>query len=105
MPRSNRPRRRGRSTVRAGDDAPEMNLGGLVRAESHPDGDWLVRRVAGSSSGRTYVCPGCSQQVSAAIAHVVAWPSYAAPGQGAAVEARRHWHAACWSARDRRGPG
>jgi hypothetical protein len=67
--------------------------------EAGPDGDWNVRRLTGSASGKTYRCPGCQQEIPAAQPHVVAWP---AEGDG---EDRRHWHTGCWSARDRRRPG
>jgi hypothetical protein len=33
-----------------------------------------------------------------ATPHVVAWPS------DIGIDERRHWHTACWKARDRRGP-
>ena len=59
--------------------------------------DYLVRRITGSSSVRTYRCPGCDQQIRPATPHVVAWPA-GDPGAGL----RRHWHTACWRARDRR---
>jgi hypothetical protein len=68
------------------------------RVESHPDGDWLVRPITGSSSVRTYRCPGCDQEIRPATPHVVAWPV-------GALEERRHWHTACWRRRDRIGPG
>ncbi|HLK43344.1 MAG TPA: ATP/GTP-binding protein, partial [Thermoleophilia bacterium] len=34
---------------------------GHQRIESAPDGDWIVRSVAGAGSGKTYRCPGCDQ--------------------------------------------
>jgi len=66
--------------------------------ESHPDGDWVVRRVTGSAATSTYRCPGCDQEIRPATSHVVAWPV------DAGVDDRRHWHTPCWTARDRRGP-
>ncbi|MFJ5779542.1 ATP/GTP-binding protein [Streptomyces sp. NPDC093094] len=58
---------------------------------------WTVRRVAGPSAGdRMYRCPGCDQVIASGVAHVVAWPAHGG------VEDRRHWHTACWNARDRR---
>lgn len=70
--------------------------GSLRRIESFQDDDWVVQTVAGTS-GRSYRCPGCDQEIPPGVGHVVAWP-----GHGAGVEDRRHWHRACWSARDRR---
>lgn len=55
----------------------------------------VVRPLAGSPSGRSYRCPGCDQELPAAQPHVVVWP------QGREDD-RRHWHTACWSARERR---
>ena len=66
------------------------------------EGEWIVRSVPGSTaSDRTYRCPGCDQMVAGTAPHVVAWPA----GEYGSVEDRRHWHATCWAARDRRGPG
>jgi hypothetical protein len=67
--------------------------------EAGPDGDWNVRRLSGSGSGRTYRCPGCEQELPATVPHVVAWRV-----DGDAAD-RRHWHTACWGARSRRRPG
>ncbi|HEY5031385.1 MAG TPA: hypothetical protein VIJ54_02835, partial [Actinomycetes bacterium] len=62
---------------------------------------WVVRRVTGSASTKPYRCPGCDQEIRPATPHVVAWPHEAGRG----LEDRRHWHSACWQARDRRRPG
>ncbi|WP_406011569.1 ATP/GTP-binding protein [Streptomyces sp. NBC_00637] len=59
--------------------------------------DWFVRPVAGGRvEGKTYRCPGCDQTIPSGVAHLVAWSG------NSAVEERRHWHKACWNARDRR---
>jgi hypothetical protein len=89
-PRQNRRRR---------DDA-ERAAGprGNESVEEWPDGDWVVRGLTGSSSGKTYRCPGCDHEIPAATPHVVAWPAV-----GGGPEDRRHWHRACWNARLRRG--
>jgi hypothetical protein len=71
-----------------------------VRAESGPDGDWLVRSVPGSAAVKDYRCPGCDQLIRAGTAHLVTWPA----GECGSVADRRHWHAACWQARARRRP-
>jgi hypothetical protein len=90
-PRRNRPRR-------AAPAAPaEGGRGhGLEQTESWRGEEWVVRPVAGSS-GKRYRCPGCDQEIPPGVGHVVAWP------QHGDVDDRRHWHRACWNARDRRG--
>ncbi len=95
MPRANRRRREPTSL------SIERALGGLTRTESHPDGAWQVRRVAGAREPRTYLCPGCQQSFDGTRPHVVAWPAHGS----AAMADRRHWHTSCWQARDRRRPG
>ena len=92
------PRGSGRSAKRAAalqalktgdDDAPRPPIG------EHVEDGFVVRHVSGAS-GKAYRCPGCDQEVRPATPHVVAWPE----GQ---PDDRRHWHTACWAARDRRG--
>ncbi|OQR61456.1 hypothetical protein B6E66_24780 [Streptomyces maremycinicus] len=57
---------------------------------------WHVRDVSGASAeGKRYRCPGCDQVIPSGVAHVVAWPRQDGP------QDRRHWHKACWNARDR----
>lgn len=68
--------------------------------ERGPDGDWIVRSIAGANATKPYRCPGCDQEIPQGVAHVVAWP---ADGRGDADD-RRHWHRPCWAARARRGP-
>lgn len=72
-----------------------------MRREQYAGGAWMVRPVRGNGNGRVYTCPGCSQQLSAALGHVVVWPD---DGLGD-ISDRRHWHTGCWTARDRRRPG
>jgi hypothetical protein len=60
--------------------------------------EYQVRRITGSSSTKAYRCPGCDQMIRTATPHVVAWPL-----ADAEAGDRRHWHRACWDARDRRG--
>jgi hypothetical protein len=71
----------------------------MERIESAGDGgpDYVVRRVAGAQSTKTYRCPGCDHEVGVGVAHVVAW-------REDAVDDRRHWHTACWERRTRRAP-
>ncbi|KRV49511.1 ATP/GTP-binding protein [Wenjunlia vitaminophila] len=92
-PRRNRPRRVARNEP----PAPSVGSGyGLERTESWRGEEWVVRPVAGAS-GKRYRCPGCDQEIPSGVGHVVAWPVYGG------VDDRRHWHRACWNARDRRG--
>ncbi|TWE07961.1 hypothetical protein [Rudaeicoccus suwonensis] len=100
MPRRNRPRPS--KAARAGGARPDISrvLETGLRTESYAGGSWRVREVRGNTAGRTYVCPGCQQALESAIAHVVVWP---ADGLGDVAD-RRHWHATCWGARDRRPP-
>ncbi|QCB94276.1 hypothetical protein [Cellulomonas shaoxiangyii] len=97
MPRSRRSLRRPYGTEPPPLDV-ERATGGR-RAESAPDGEWVVQSVRGSD--RAYRCPGCDQVVAPGTAHVVAWRTDVWRD---GVEERRHWHAACWQARGRRGP-
>jgi hypothetical protein len=95
-PRRNRPR--------GGEKPPEQvsepgeRYGGFGQSEFWQGEDWSVRHVAGASaSGKRYRCPGCDQEIPSGLPHVVAWP-----GHGGGVDDRRHWHKACWNAKDRR---
>ncbi|NYI06476.1 ATP/GTP-binding protein [Allostreptomyces psammosilenae] len=71
---------------------------GNERTEPYAGGEWVVRSVAGTSAAKHYRCPGCEQEIPPGVGHVVAWP------QHGDVDDRRHWHRACWNARDRRRP-
>src|SRR5271157_4404283 len=51
---------------------------GPERAESWPDGDWIVRQIPGAAATKAYRCPGCDQEIPPGTAHVVAWPAEAA---------------------------
>ncbi|GGU53103.1 hypothetical protein GCM10010178_52390 [Lentzea flava] len=73
---------------------------GWARAESGPDGDWLVRAISGAQAQKTYRCPGCDHEIRPGTPHVVAWPAQ----ESGSVEERRHWHQGCWDSRGRRGP-
>ncbi len=63
------------------------------------DGRWIVRTVPGAAATKQYRCPGCDHPVVVGTPHVVAWPSTPELGQERAVDARRHWHTACWDRR------
>lgn len=106
MPRSNRPRRRGRARAQPSGDAEPIDvdraLRGGGRLEKHADGEWLVRSVAPAAAVKTYRCPGCRQEIPPGTAHVVTWPAEQPIGTFGGVQDRRHWHRACWTARERR---
>jgi hypothetical protein len=94
-PRRNRPKGAGNPT---GYDAdPADRYGGFQLSETWRGEEWSVRHVAGASAvGKRYRCPGCDQEIPSHVPHVVAWPEYGG------VDDRRHWHQACWNAKDRR---
>lgn len=69
--------------------------GGARRTESFGGVEYAVART--TLGDGSYRCPGCDQLLPAGVPHVVAWR---ADGDG---DDRRHWHAACWAHRERRG--
>ncbi|GHD09312.1 ATP/GTP-binding protein [Streptomyces violarus] len=98
-PRRNRPKDAGSFGRSAEDDSPGR-YGGWQSSENWQGENWSVRHVAGASAqGKSYRCPGCDQLIPDGVPHVVAWSEHAG------VDDRRHWHKACWNARDRRTPG
>lgn len=95
MPRQNRRRA----------DGPERAARPLTvlgeRRELWRGEEYAVRAVTGQAGGdKLYRCPGCDQLVRNGVPHVVAWPA-----EDADAGDRRHWHSACWTARERRAPG
>jgi hypothetical protein len=77
---------------------PASNASAARRDEWQGE-DYLVRTVPGASAVKQYRCPGCDQLIRVGKPHLVAWPDEV----GDAGD-RRHWHTACWAARDRRRP-
>ena len=71
------------------------------RVDDDRDGEWIVQETRGSTSGKTYVCPGCGQSLPASAPHTIAWRESAAYGIGTGPEARRHWHTHCFRGRRR----
>ncbi|MEU5020026.1 ATP/GTP-binding protein [Streptomyces angustmyceticus] len=71
--------------------------GGWETTEEWRGEEWVVRPVGGGGAAKHYRCPGCDQEIPPGMPHVVAWPRHGD------VDDRRHWHKACWKARDRRG--
>lgn len=79
--------------------APHRELGDFTATFRHsqagPGGDsYQVQRVG--PSDRVYRCPGCNRDIPAGTPHVVAWREESLLGWDSGVEARRHWHEACW---------
>ena len=76
--------------------------------EEATDGDWVVRQLTGAATGKAYRCPGCDQEIRPGTPHVVTWPAHPRDSDlepwdtDSAADLRRHWHTACWRARDRR---
>ncbi len=66
--------------------------------DRHLDGPVTVQRVQPYQARKSYLCPGCNQDVAQGLGHLVVVPELA-------PEARRHWHHACWKHRERRRPG
>ncbi|MFI5802165.1 ATP/GTP-binding protein [Streptomyces sp. NPDC051561] len=96
-PRHNRPRGGASPTPNGGGGGDSPDRYGLQHAESWQGEEWLVRQVSGASAmGKRYRCPGCDQEIPSGVPHIVAWPDYGG------VDDRRHWHKACWNAKDRR---
>ena len=75
----------------------ELRVGGFRKSETHSDGEWIVQSITGSTSVKSYRCPGCDMEIKPATPHIVAWPIDA-------VDDRRHWHSVCWTKKDHRRP-
>ncbi|MEU2085439.1 ATP/GTP-binding protein [Streptomyces albus] len=105
-PRRNRPRggavksakaaRNGIAANRDDEDRGGRERFGLERTEDWRGEEWAVRQISGGAALKHYRCPGCDQEIPPGVPHVVAWPLLGD------VDDRRHWHRACWNARDRR---
>ncbi len=65
---------------------------------SFDDDDADVRFIQPYQATKTYLCPGCNQDIVPGTGHMVVVPRDA-------VDLRRHWHRGCWNARHRRRPG
>ena len=51
-----------------------------------------TRRIQPYEALKTYLCPGCQQDIPKGMGHVVAVPTDA-------PDLRRHWHHQCWQRR------
>ncbi|MFV0632494.1 hypothetical protein [Demequina sp.] len=84
-----------------GQPHPELDVDRLANAtggrrESGPGGEEYIV-VTPRPSEKTYVCPGCGQDIPGDVTHLVAWPSDGLFGADAAAATRRHWHTNCWN--------
>ena len=92
-PRKNYPKNR---RPKGGDDEP-IHIASNQSFEEDENGLWIVRKLTGSSANKPYRCPGCDQVIPMATPHTVAWLD-------GDEDNRRHWHNACWTKRNNRGP-
>ncbi len=76
---------------------------GVEALEDWGGRQWRVRQIPAHAAEKIYRCPGCDQEIRPRVAHVVAWPVEGLAGFVGEGE-RRHWHTACWRARERRRP-
>lgn len=58
----------------------------------------LVQRVQPYQARKTYLCPGCNQNIPPRLGHLVVVPELH-------PDDRTHWHHVCWPMRHRRRPG
>ncbi|HEC10705.1 MAG TPA: hypothetical protein ENI86_14245 [Acidimicrobiales bacterium] len=70
----------------------------MVRSHIDPEPGHEIRRVQPYEANKTYICPGCNQDIPPGTGHLVVVPEEA-------PDLRRHWHYGCWAARHRRRPG
>jgi hypothetical protein len=92
-PRKNYPKNR---RPKSGDDG-EIHIASNQSFEEDENGLWIVRKLTGSAANNPDRCPGCDQVIPMATPHTVAWLD-------GNEDNRRHWHNACWTKRNNRGP-
>ncbi|WP_247630022.1 hypothetical protein [Microbacterium croceum] len=91
------PRSRKRHSARPDDeDSLERLMAGWKRSETRRGAEWTVQPVSAAQAQKAYICPGCSREVAAGTAHLVAWRADGVLGDAADLAARRHWHTHCW---------
>ena len=90
-----------------GEPHPELDVGRLQGGfgstiEPGPGGeDYHVAHAR--LREKSYMCPGCSQEIPPGQPHLVAWAADGLFGPEAAAEDRRHWHKGCWERFGRSG--
>jgi hypothetical protein len=55
-------------------------------------GEVETRRIQPYQALKSYICPGCEQEIPVGMGHTVAVPTEA-------PDLRRHWHHVCWQRR------
>lgn len=68
-------------------------------SQSKNDGVWMVQTMPSQAAMKTYLCPGCLQQIREGTPHLVTWPLDPGLLSSSGVDERRHWHTACWKRR------
>ncbi|MGA4668553.1 hypothetical protein ACPCG0_01930 [Propionibacteriaceae bacterium Y1923] len=91
--------RRSNKHLRTGRDyqAPRPLNGGHATSAHKAGQRWIVRTIPAAAATKTYTCPECLHPVLVGVAHIVAWPDTPSFEYDRAVDARRHWHTACWN--------
>ncbi|MGD0982408.1 MAG: hypothetical protein ABSA65_01165 [Acidimicrobiales bacterium] len=56
-----------------------------------------IHRIQPYQADKTYICPGCNQEIRPGTGHLVIVPV-------SDPTSRRHWHSPCWEHRARRRP-
>jgi hypothetical protein len=74
-----------------------MSSGATFVEDPMSGGTAEMRRIQPYQAIKTYVCPGCNQEIRAGTGHLVIVP-LADPTD------RRHWHNPCWEHREQRRP-
>lgn len=97
MPRSNRPRGRRPATEQEELDVARL-AAGWRRTETRRGFSWNVQPISAVQAVKTYVCPGCSVDITPGVAHLVVWRADGVLGDAADLAGRRHWHVQCWKA-------
>lgn len=96
MPRTNRPSRRRTAAAQEEEFDLARLASGWRRTEARRGFTWNVQPVSAVQAVKTYVCPGCSVDITPGVAHLVVWRADGVLGDAADIAGRRHWHAQCW---------
>ncbi|HHW51345.1 MAG TPA: hypothetical protein GX406_07770 [Pseudoclavibacter sp.] len=89
-----RPRRRAHR-VEVPFDAERARTG-WRRVELRAGFRWNVQPMSASRAVKTYICPGCGNEIAPGVEHLVVWRADGVLGDASDLASRRHWHEACW---------
>ena len=78
------------------DEPPPLRLAAGPRTEIRAGREWHVQPISITQALKRYRCPGCGAEIEEGVAHLVVWRADGVLGDRADLEARRHWHPACW---------